>query len=181
MARVLPSRTGVRFTRTACLLAVVATALLGRTAAAQNNKKTQMDVALSLTLPTPTIANYNAGFVCVGSATVTTSIDKGSNITDAIYVRSAGTAIQTTPTPTFSKAIGDLEFTTSGTGCSAASVWTPMPDANSPPAFVASGDTPFAVVMYFRLRLAWATDRGGYAWAVPDIQFWLNLPSANPP
>lgn len=177
MGRVLPGIAVSRLVRTACLLTVLA----APRALAQNNQRSDLSVASALSLSTPTIADYNAGYLCIGSVVVTAAINKGASVTDGIYVRSAATTISSTPVPSYSIPVSDLQFTTSASGCSAASTWSNVPVATSPPALVYSDDTPFTVTVYFRLLLSWTTDRGGVTYSIPDLRFWDNLPSANPP
>jgi hypothetical protein len=177
MGRVLSGIVVSRLVRTACLLTILASASAG----AQNNQRSNLSVTAALSLATPTIADYNAGYVCIGSAVVTTTINKGKSETDGIYLRSTATTISSTPVPTYTLPVTDLQFTTSASGCSPASAWTSVPVSTSPPAFVYSDNTPFTVTVYFRLLLSWTSDLGGVTYDIPDLRFWDNLPSANPP
>jgi hypothetical protein len=44
-----------------------------------------------------------------------------------------------------------------------------------------TGATPFSATVYFRVLLSWTGDPGGVSYDIPDLRFWVNLPSANPP
>jgi hypothetical protein len=177
MGRVLPGIVVSRLVRTTCLLAV----LIAPRARAQNNQKSDLTIASGLSFPTPSIADYNRGYVCAGTVLVTDAINKGASVNDGIYVRSTASVMTSTPTPTYTIPVTDLQFTTSVTGCSAASAWTSVPVATSPPALMVTGATPFSATVYFRVLLSWTGDPGGVSYDIPDLRFWVNLPSANPP
>lgn len=140
----------------------------------------------TLTAATPAVADYTAGYVCLGSikATVTTT-GEAKAARDSVFIRLL-TAVDfpVSPATGTAKKIADFVWTTNAAGCAAStSAWAPVPASTSIPAEVgaSASNTGVAVTVYFRLSLTWKLDAAPYTYTLPGVKFFVNRSATNPP
>jgi hypothetical protein len=160
--------------------APIALALSVRVLAAQAT--TLMVTPGTLTFATPSVADFGNGYICAGSITVSTSQASGGPRNDSIFVRATTVGpIPSSPAGS-TKPLSDFQWTRSAAGCAATDVnWTSLPASNSAPAFVMVNATPFSTTIYFRLKLGWASDKGGVTYVLPDVTVFCNRSQTIPP
>jgi hypothetical protein len=137
----------------------------------------------TVTFATPTVADYNLGYLCAGTVGYSVTATTNTYRTDTLFVRATATSIPS-DVAGVTKVIGDLQFNTSTVGCGATTGWAPVPPSTAAPARVWSArirNTTVSGSVYFRLLLTWTTDRGGATYTLPDLRFFLNRSQTVPP
>lgn len=152
--------------------------LLACAAPAAGAQSSTLTISGAPSAPTPTIADYTAGYVCAGSVSWTAAKNLGNNRTDTVFVRIASTTPMPSTVAGVTKALVDFEYNTSASGCAATTGWAAVPTAPSV-AMLGSGtykNTPITGTVWFRLLLDWTKDRGGATFTLPPLDFLLNRP-----
>lgn len=157
------------------LLVLVLVLSVSRAASGQITSLTLSPGALSIA--TPVIADYTAGYVCAGSVGVTLTADAIKR-TDTVFIRLTTVVPMPSTVAGVTKALADFQFNTSAVGCTAATGWAAVPAQTSAPAQVLVAtryqSTTATATVYFRLALAWTQDRGGATFTLPNVRFFLN-------
>jgi hypothetical protein len=151
-----------------------------------NAQRTVLAMSTStVTFATPTIADFNTGYLCAGMVTFSGTADNTTH-SDTLFVR-AGTPL-TTLTSTVAgetKLLSDYQFNIDPAGCAATSTWTSIPSQLSAPAMVyVTGpyrNQTLAGPVYFRLLVTWASDLGGATYTLPALRWFVNRPLTIPP
>ena len=168
------------FVRMAWIGGLLASALAPRAARAQQ-PSTTLTVTGAPSVSAPAIADYAAGFICAGSITASLTKVTGGTFSDAILIRLAqSTAIQSSSPTGFTLPLTDFQYSVStpplGTNCTSGT-WVSVPAAGATSATVAAAATvPYSKTIYFRLKLAWTTDRGGVTYTLPTVNVYVNSP-----
>jgi hypothetical protein len=157
--------------------------LLACAAPAAHAQSTILTISGAPVAATPTIADYQAGYICAGSVTWTTARNTGNNRTDTVFVRLSSSTAMPSTVAGVTKALSDFQYNTAGTGCGATTGWTAVP-AYPTLAMLGSGtykSPGITGTIYFRLLLDWTKDRGGATFTLPSLDFFLNRSQTSPP
>jgi hypothetical protein len=140
----------------------------------------------TLTAATPTVADYLAGYVCLGSITATvTTTGEAKTARDSVFIRLL-TAVDfpVSPATGTAKKIADFMWSTNAAGCSAsASAWASVPASTAIPAMIgaSTSNTGLVATVYFRLALTWKLDAAPFTYTLPGVKFFVNRSATNPP